>query len=173
MCVRMIAPEEVSISSTAANLPTDETEDPTNAMDTTPMATTPMDNTPMDTTPMATAGPVTAQSTTAAAETMCDQCNIDDIRFTLEPSGDAGADYSTTPRDPVDGCLRTEVGCIRSDGKQCDTTEMFAVNPTGEHSIGDGGSEAYAILACANDGTYAFMDITDISEIKCVFTDCF
>ena len=69
MCVRMIAPEEVSISSTAANLPTDETEEPTNAMVTTPMATTHMDTTPMDTTPMATAGPVTAQSTTAAAET--------------------------------------------------------------------------------------------------------
>ncbi|KAF1767208.1 hypothetical protein GCK72_007167 [Caenorhabditis remanei] len=169
MCVRMIAPEEVSISSTAANLPTDETEVPTDdmattpmattPMDDTPMATTPMDNTPMDTTPMATAGPVTAQSTTAAAETMCDQCNIDDIPVTFDPAGDVGADYSTTPRDPVDGCLRTEVGCIRSDGKQCDTTEMFVVNPTGDHSIADGGSEAYAILACANDGLYKWMDM--------------
>ncbi|EFP07140.1 hypothetical protein CRE_27929 [Caenorhabditis remanei] len=140
----MIAPDEVSISSTAATLPTEETEEteePTTAMAT-----------------MATTGPVTGQSTTPATETMCYECDINDIAPILDMPGTV---FSSEPRDPVDGRTRTYTGCFRTDDFLCDSTEMFAVNRTGEHPIGDDitSNDVFTTFTCSCDGTYSWMDV--------------
>ncbi|CAL2034461.1 unnamed protein product [Caenorhabditis brenneri] len=114
----------------------------------------------------------TVQSTTGAAASMCDQCDINDIAPDLDATT---TEFYIEVKDPVDGCLRTYASCRRIDNLICTTVQMFAETPTGTEMIGDGSTSTvvFATFSCADDGTYSWMSVTEISKLTCVWDTCF
>ncbi|EFP08809.1 hypothetical protein CRE_19802 [Caenorhabditis remanei] len=135
-CIKMIPPEEVSMSSTAATLPT---EAPTTPGET--EATTGEEMT-------------TAEATTAEAS-KCDQCDVNAIAPVL--ADPVLTVFYTEEYEPVDGCQRTYVLCNRLDSMVC-TVLLIATNAegtSGEIQTDTTFGSAESILSCDNDGTYS------------------
>ncbi|EFP08373.1 hypothetical protein CRE_16221 [Caenorhabditis remanei] len=163
MCVRMIPPEEVSISTTASSLPTDkpgevttegtatssETDSPSTEV---PVTDTPVTDTPVTDTPV-TDTPVTDEPVTEDPTDQCTECDIGaimrdsipDVQFEFQDTTEAGQ------------CTTNKVTCKRTDTMTCTDNKMLATTPTGQVSITDSTTttEASATLTCANDGTYS------------------
>ncbi|CAL2034462.1 unnamed protein product [Caenorhabditis brenneri] len=111
-------------------------------------------------------------ASTTAAGSMCDSCDIDNIAPETVPDNSR---FGIEIRDPVEGCLRTWAKCQRTDSMVCNEVFLYAVNPTGTHSITNETSpiSAAALLSCDDDGTYSWGDTKMISKLSCVYVECF
>ncbi|EFP08360.1 hypothetical protein CRE_16220 [Caenorhabditis remanei] len=165
MCVRMIPPEEVSISTTASSLPTDAPGEVTTEGTATSSETdSPSTGVPVTDTPV-TDEPVTEDPTDECTE--CDigaimRDSIPDVQFEFQDTTEAGQ------------CITNKVTCKRTDTMTCTDNKMLATTATGQVSITDSTTttEVSATLTCANDGTVSWGTITGISKLSCQFEGC-
>ncbi|KAF1754912.1 hypothetical protein GCK72_021477 [Caenorhabditis remanei] len=172
-CVRMIPPEEVSISSTpAATLPTYEPSSPPpegSTEATTVQTEAPATNEPPVTLepPVTMAPPVTEAPVTETPTESCTTCNFAEIKVT-PPERDVG-----DPNKRVtDGCKQVTVTCRRTDDARCADISISATGASGTFSIGNAEEAAEATLICQSDGTYSSVFVDGITELFCTLTNC-
>ncbi|KAF1754913.1 hypothetical protein GCK72_021478 [Caenorhabditis remanei] len=159
-CVRMIPPEEVSISSTLATVPTHEPSRPPPEVSTVAPAT----NEP----PVTMSPPVTEAPVTETPTDPCTTCNF--AKITSTPPGTG----FLRPKGP-DGCKQVTVKCKRTDDTKCAEMSISATGASG--SVGSIGNamettEAEATLICQSDGTYSSVFVDGITELSCISTKC-
>ncbi|EFP01681.1 hypothetical protein CRE_23492 [Caenorhabditis remanei] len=165
-CVRMIPPEEVTISSTAATVPTHEPSRPSPEVST--EATTVQTEAPTSNEPPVTMAPPVTETPTHP----CTTCDYAKIKVT--PAG-TGAVFETQEQAGPDGCKQVTVTCKRTDDTRCAQISIDATGSSG--SIGSIGNavettEAEATLICQSDGTYSSVFVDGITEISCTSTNC-
>ncbi|KAF1754197.1 hypothetical protein GCK72_020757 [Caenorhabditis remanei] len=150
-CIRTIPPEEVYISSTAANLPTEEPG--------TPGTDEPVTGEPV------TGEPVTGEPVTGEPTSLCNTCKIDAIKPTL-------TDPATvfTQSDVPGECLTTDVKCARTDTQVCTDIKMTA-NGIEIGSVTNN-KEVTATLKCREDGSYSSGEVVGITQLACNFMGC-
>ncbi|EFP08343.1 hypothetical protein CRE_16222 [Caenorhabditis remanei] len=166
MCVRMIPPEEVSISTTASSLPTDAPGEITTERTATSSETgSPTTGVPVTDTPV-TDTPVTEDPTD-----LCTTCNIQTIKPDPIPTGVV---FSFVENAADGECIETKATCTRNDGMICTDIKMFGTTATGQVSITDSTTttKVSATLSCANDGTYSWGTTTGITKLACQFESC-